>query len=130
MLEGYFKNLYKYTTYETGLEIIRKQTLRFSKPSKFNDPLDCYDGLIEVDESYFPKLVSKKFPNASQKEQKKILIKVKQNYKFNKNKVRDLYKEERERIRKFKKQVRHYPQIYLKIQFLVFYSSIFFEVFY
>ncbi len=33
-------------------------------------------------------------------------------------------------VRKFKKQVRHYPQIYLKIQFLVFYSSIFFEVFY
>lgn len=98
MVEGYFKNLYKYTTYETGLEIIKKQTLRFSKPSKFNDPLDCYDGLIEVDESYFPILVRKKFPEASKEEQKEILNNVKQNYKINKDKIRSLYTEERERI--------------------------------
>jgi hypothetical protein len=98
MLEGYFKNLYKYTTYDTGLEIIKKQTLRFSKPSKFNDPLDCHDGLIEIDESDFPKMVKRRFPNATQKEHAEILLQVKQNFITQKESILNLYTQERNNI--------------------------------
>lgn len=98
MLEGYFNNLYKYTTYETGLEIIKKQTLRFSKPILFNDPLDCYDGLIEIDESDFPNLVRRKFPRATKQEHLKILNQVKQNFKNTKDNIMNLFKVERDRV--------------------------------
>jgi hypothetical protein len=33
--------IYKYTSIETALLIIRSSKLKFSKPSEFNDPFDC-----------------------------------------------------------------------------------------
>jgi len=98
MVEGYFGNLFKYVTYETGIEIIKKQTLRFSKPILFNDPLDCYDGLIEIDVLDFPNLVRRKFPLATEQEHEKILNQVKQNYENTRNDIQNLFKEERDRV--------------------------------
>lgn len=39
-------NIYRYRNFERGLEMINNQELFLSKPDDFNDPLDCYEGLV------------------------------------------------------------------------------------
>lgn len=42
--------VYKYLDLETGIEkVLKEKTIKFSKPSSFNDPFDCYEKLIEPD---------------------------------------------------------------------------------
>lgn len=48
MPKEFYGPLYKYVDYETAKLIIQNQTLKFSIPSSFNDPLDCYEGLMEL----------------------------------------------------------------------------------
>ncbi|MDO6738009.1 DUF2971 domain-containing protein [Wenyingzhuangia sp. 2_MG-2023] len=40
--------VYKYLDFETGIEkVLKEGTIKFSTPSSFNDPFDCYEVLIE-----------------------------------------------------------------------------------
>ncbi|NIJ46260.1 hypothetical protein FHR24_002744 [Wenyingzhuangia heitensis] len=40
--------VYKYLDFETGIEkVLKNKTIKFSTPSSFNDPFDCYEVLIE-----------------------------------------------------------------------------------
>lgn len=38
--------IYRYRNFEKGLEMIDSQELFLSKPENFNDPFDCYEGLV------------------------------------------------------------------------------------
>lgn len=40
-------SIYRYRNFERGLEMIKHLELYLSNPSEFNDPLDCYEGLVE-----------------------------------------------------------------------------------
>ncbi|MGV3588106.1 MAG: DUF2971 domain-containing protein [Adhaeribacter sp.] len=40
---------YKYVSIDDAKLILENKTLMFSNPSKFNDPLDCYEGIIKFD---------------------------------------------------------------------------------
>lgn len=42
----YNRIIFKYTSVETALIILNDKKLLFSNPSSFNDPFDCYEGLI------------------------------------------------------------------------------------
>lgn len=39
-------NIYRYRNFERGLEMINNQEIFLSKPEDFNDPFDCYEGLV------------------------------------------------------------------------------------
>lgn len=40
--------VYKYLDFETGIEkVLKNKTIKFSTPSSFNDPFDCYQVLID-----------------------------------------------------------------------------------
>jgi len=57
--EVYFKThpfAYKYLDFNGCLNMLSKSTLKFTNPSEFNDPYDCYLGLIKFNE--FPEKYS------------------------------------------------------------------------
>ena len=40
--------IFKYTNIESGIKILKTNSLWFSKPEYFNDPYDCYENLIRI----------------------------------------------------------------------------------
>ncbi|MTK52525.1 DUF2971 domain-containing protein [Paludibacter sp.] len=44
----YNKIIYKYVSADIALKILNDKTLLFSSPDSFNDPLDCYEELIDI----------------------------------------------------------------------------------
>jgi hypothetical protein len=40
-------NIYRYRDFQRGIEMLDKQELYLSSPEGFNDPFDCYEGLIK-----------------------------------------------------------------------------------
>src|SRR5450759_4134565 len=45
--------LYKYLDYEGSIAMLVKSQLLFRNPSSFNDPYDCYAGLIDFRETKY-----------------------------------------------------------------------------
>ena len=58
-------NIYRYRNFQQGLEMIEKLELYLSNPIGFNDPFDCYEGLVdfkvtkEFEREYLTKTIGK-----------------------------------------------------------------------
>ena len=59
--------IYKYRPFSRGEEMLDKQEFYLSKPSDFNDPFDCYGGLIcfDVSKKFLDQEIIEKLPNKS-----------------------------------------------------------------
>ena len=76
--EGYYKKfipegglperIYKYCVVDDNLkQTLKENYLWFSKPGDFNDPFDCYTGLVDFSgpQDYIRELVMERFPAQS-----------------------------------------------------------------
>lgn len=59
-------SIYKYVSFEKGLEFLTKGSLNFNSPLEFNDPFDCNPSLIEMDDNFVVELLKElKFLDAN-----------------------------------------------------------------
>ncbi len=66
--------LYKYVDFDGGQKLLTNNNLLIKNPAKFNDPYDCYPGLINFDkmpDDYIKDLINKYYPNLSREDRRK-----------------------------------------------------------
>ncbi len=69
--------LYKYIDYAGGLKLLSNSNLLIKNPAKFNDPYDCYPGLINFDnmpDDFIKDLINKYYSHLSRQERKEKII--------------------------------------------------------
>lgn len=95
-MEGYFKKVYKYEKIEVCKLILGNRTLRFTKPTKFEDLLDCSEKVIETTEDFVFEAVNRRYKNAPTSLKIKILAEALHRYRNGEETMRRFYFQERE----------------------------------
>ena len=65
--------LYKYVDFNGGLELLSNSNLLIKNPTQFNDPYDCFPGLIDFDkmpDDYIKYLINKYDSHLNRKERR------------------------------------------------------------
>lgn len=86
--------LFKYIDFKGGNELLNKSTLLIRNPSFFNDPYDCFTGLISfenIPDSYFTDLINKYFGFLSRNERRE---KIRHHIKESKSDLTTMFKNE------------------------------------
>ena len=99
MANYYYGSLYKYADMKTAKLIIENQTLKFSKPTEYNDPLDCYEGLITVGDKlqFAYDVVKAKYSDRNWQEQIKMIAFTYSRLQ-NHEGIEDMFKKQRDKI--------------------------------
>jgi len=84
--------LFKYIDFKGGNELLKNSTLLIRNPSFFNDPYDCFTGLISfenIPDSYITDLINKYYGYLNRNERRE---KIRNHIKYSKSDLTELFK--------------------------------------
>lgn len=95
-MEGYFKKVFKYEKLDVCKLILGNRTLRFTKPTKFEDLLDCSEKMVETTEDFVYEVVNRRYKNSPTLFKIQKLGEALHRYRNGKEIMRKFYLQERE----------------------------------
>lgn len=97
-MQGYFQRVYKYEKLDICKLILSNRTLRFTKPTKFKDLLDCSEEIVEATEDFVYEAVNRRYKNVPTTLKIKILSQALERYRNGEEIMKSFYFQEREKM--------------------------------